>query len=179
MLYTWDIFQTQKGRCHCLAADRHLGVSGIQVTFKAMNLVKKQLKDWSVGHFNMKRLERGCVCLVAQLCLILCDPMDCSPPGSSVHGDSPGKNTLLQGIFPTQRSNPGPPHYRQILYRVSHWGRVGKKNNKGVWEKLTSGVMWKVKGGWFKRIKYWWKDGVIHCIKFSQVRWEWKTNHST
>ena len=24
--------------------------------------------------------------LVAQSCLILCDPMDCSPPGSSVHG---------------------------------------------------------------------------------------------
>ena len=40
------------------------------------------------------------------------DPVDCSPPGSSVHGDSPGKNTgvgchaLLQGIFPTQGSNP-------------------------------------------------------------------------
>ena len=37
--------------------------------------------------------------------------MDCSPPGSSVHEDSPGKNTgvgchaLLQGIFPTQESN--------------------------------------------------------------------------
>ena len=29
----------------------------------------------------------------AKLCLTLCDPMDCSPPGSSVHGDSPGKNT--------------------------------------------------------------------------------------
>ena len=27
------------------------------------------------------------------LCLTLCDPMDCSLPGSSVHGDSPGKNT--------------------------------------------------------------------------------------
>ena len=26
--------------------------------------------------------------LVAQLCLTLCDPMDCSPPGSSVHGIS-------------------------------------------------------------------------------------------
>ena len=25
------------------------------------------------------------LCLVTQLCLILCDPMDCSPPGSSVH----------------------------------------------------------------------------------------------
>ena len=41
--------------------------------------------------------------------------MDCSMPGSSVHGDSPGKNTgvgchfLLQGIFPTQGSNPGLP----------------------------------------------------------------------
>jgi len=38
-----------------------------------------------------------------------------------VHGDSPGKNTgvdchaLLQGIFPTQGSNPGLPHCRQIL----------------------------------------------------------------
>ena len=30
--------------------------------------------------------------LVAQSCLTLCDPMDCSPPGSSVQGDSPGKN---------------------------------------------------------------------------------------
>ena len=42
----------------------------------------------------------------------LCDPIDCSLPGCSVHGDSPGKNTrvdchaLLQGIFPTQRLNP-------------------------------------------------------------------------
>ena len=46
-----------------------------------------------------------------QSCLILCDPMDWSPPGSSIHGDSPGRNTrvgcqaLLQGIFPTQGSN--------------------------------------------------------------------------
>ena len=40
-----------------------------------------------------------------QLCPTLCDSMDCSPLGSSVHGDSPGKNTgvgcheLLQGVF--------------------------------------------------------------------------------
>ena len=33
------------------------------------------------------------LCLVTQSCLILCDPMDCGPPGSSIHGDSPGKNT--------------------------------------------------------------------------------------
>ena len=35
------------------------------------------------------------LCLVAQLPLTLCDPMDCNPPGSSVHGDSPGMNTGL------------------------------------------------------------------------------------
>ena len=51
------------------------------------------------------------LCLITQSCLILCDPMDCDPPGSSVHGDSPDKNTgvgchaLLQEIFPTQGSN--------------------------------------------------------------------------
>ena len=33
------------------------------------------------------------LCLVAQLNLTLGDPVDCSPPGSSVHGDYPGKNT--------------------------------------------------------------------------------------
>ena len=53
-------------------------------------------------------------------------PRRLQPPGSSVHGDSPGKNTrvgshaLFQGIFPTQGSNPGLPHCRQILYHLSH-----------------------------------------------------------
>ena len=53
------------------------------------------------------------LCLVAQLYVTVCDPVDRSPPGSSVHGNSPGKNTgvgchaLLQGIFPTQGANPG------------------------------------------------------------------------
>ena len=66
------------------------------------------------------------LCLVTQSCLTLWDPMDCSPRGSSVHVDSPGKNTgvschaFLQGIFPTQGSNPGLPHRSRILYRLSH-----------------------------------------------------------
>ena len=53
-----------------------------------------------------------CECSVTQSCPTICDPIDCSLPGSSVPGDSPGKNTgvcchaLLQGIFPTQGSNP-------------------------------------------------------------------------
>ena len=40
----------------------------------------------------------------------LCDPIDCSPPGSSVHGILQARIlewvALLQGIFPTQGSNP-------------------------------------------------------------------------
>ena len=72
---------------------------------------------------------------VTQSCPTLCDPMDCSLPGSSVHGDSPGKNTgvgchaLLQGIFPTQELNPGLPHCRQTLYHLSHQGSTNKENS--------------------------------------------------
>ena len=66
---------------------------------------------------------------VAQLPLTRWDPMDCNLPGSSVHRNSPGKNTgvgchaFLQGIFPTEGSNPGLPHFRRILYHLSHQGR--------------------------------------------------------
>ena len=50
----------------------------------------------------------------------LCDPVDCSPPGSSVHGIFQARNTavgchfLLQGIFLTQGSYPG-------LLCLLHW----------------------------------------------------------
>ena len=66
--------------------------------------------------------------LVTQSCPTLCNPMDCSPPGSSVSGDSPGKNTgvgchaRFRGIFTTQGSNPGLPHCRGIFYQLSHQG---------------------------------------------------------
>ena len=64
------------------------------------------------------------LCLVVQSCPTLCNPIDCSLPGSSVHGNSPGKNTgvgchaLLQGIFPTQGSSPGLLHCRWTLYHL-------------------------------------------------------------
>ena len=84
--------------------------------------------------------------------MTLCDPIDCSIPGSCVlhylqesewkllnpvwlrlHGlyspwNSPGQNTgmgslsLLQGIFPIHGLNPGLLHCRQILYQLSHKG---------------------------------------------------------
>ena len=67
------------------------------------------------------------LCLVTQSCL--CNPMDCRPPGSSVHGDSAGKNTrvgchaLLQGIFPNP-GTPSLPHCMRILYPLSHPGSL-------------------------------------------------------
>ena len=57
-------------------------------------------------------LHCAVLCLVTQSCLTLCDPIGYSPPGIFLHGASPDKNTgvgchaLLQGIFPTQGSNP-------------------------------------------------------------------------
>ena len=50
------------------------------------------------------------------------------PHGLYSPWNSPGQNTgvgslsLLQGIFPTQGLNPGLPHFRQILYQLSHLG---------------------------------------------------------
>ncbi|XDC67028.1 hypothetical protein R6Z07M_018210 [Ovis aries] len=64
---------------------------------------------------------------VAQLCLTLCDSMDCP-------WNSPGQNTgvgslsLLQGIFPTRGLNPCLPHCRQILYQLSHKRNAVVKN---------------------------------------------------
>ena len=109
-------------------------------------------------------------CCAVFSCFRLGNPVDCSPPGSSVHGDSPGQKTgvgchapssrgtsqprdriesrfptlqvdslpseppgkpqntglgslsLLQGIFPTQESNRGHLHCRQIVYQLSSQG---------------------------------------------------------
>ena len=66
-----------------------------------------------------------CAVLVTQWYPTLCNPMDCGPQASSVHGDSPGKNTgvgchvLLQGIFPTQELNRGLLQCKQILHSLA------------------------------------------------------------
>ena len=53
------------------------------------HISKKKESSFYGSTLQFQRL----LCLVTQSCLTLCDPMDCSLPGSSVHGDSPGKNT--------------------------------------------------------------------------------------
>ena len=71
--------------------------------------------------------------LVTQSYLTLCHPMNCSQPGSSVHGILQarilewGCHALLQGIFPTQGWNPGLLHCRWILYQQSYQGSPSAK----------------------------------------------------
>ena len=60
-------------------------------------------------------LKGVCVCVLLSYVWLFCDPVDCSPPGSTVHGNSPDNNagaschSLLQGIFPTPGIQPGFP----------------------------------------------------------------------
>ena len=115
--------------CHCLTQENilfyyyyyfwpHQRVCGILVSLPGLTPDPWQWKR--------QVLTTGVLYLVVQLCLTLWNPMDCSPSGTSLHGDSPGLNTgvdslsLLQGLFPTQVSNLGLPHCRQILYHLSH-----------------------------------------------------------
>ena len=97
-------------------------------------------KNTGVGcHFLLQCMKLKSENEVTQSCPTLSDPMDCSLPGFSIHGISQarvlewaampspkntgvGSNSLLQGIFLTQRSNPSLLHCRQILYHLSHQG---------------------------------------------------------
>ena len=53
--------------------------------------------DCSLTGLSVHRISQAIIafvlCLVAQSCPTVCNPMDCSPPSSSLLGDSPGKNT--------------------------------------------------------------------------------------
>ena len=86
--------------------------------------------------------------LVAKLCLTLCDPMDGS---SSVHGILQARNTevgshsLLQGIFPTQGSNPGLLHRKQTPPsgppgKPIHAYSRSKTNGNGMVKNMIPGV---------------------------------------
>ena len=84
-------------------------------------------------NLDIKDLQIGCCCLVTES-VQLCDPMDCHPPGSSVHG-SPrqeywnGLPFPPQGIFPNQGSNLRLLHWQAGCLLLSHKGsplKIGK-----------------------------------------------------
>ena len=85
-----------------------------------MHRWSRSMGQWMRRYRIIFRQWQPIKCMRALSCPTLWDPKDCSPPGSSVHGDSPGKNTgvgchfLLQQIFKTQGLN---PHFLCLL----HW----------------------------------------------------------
>ena len=87
--------------------------------WKKRSLCMQQRRPNAAKSKEKKVLNHVCV-FSCSVCLTPCDPMDHSPPGSSVHGIFHGKNNgagcyfLVQGIFPTQGLN---PHLLHLL----HW----------------------------------------------------------
>ena len=65
-------------------------------------------------------------CPIIQSCLTLCEPMDCSPPGSSVHGIFWASILELPfpppGDLPDPGIEPGLQDCRWILYHCATWG---------------------------------------------------------
>ena len=78
------------------------------------------------GYFH---LISWAVCLATQSCPTLCDPIDCSPPCSSVHGIFPGKNTgvgchgLLQGNLPNPGIKPRSPAFQADSFPAESPGK--------------------------------------------------------
>ena len=123
----------------------------IRSGFKSrQNILRLPQKYWKAFfHFQYSCLceagfsEMCCVC--AQPCPILCDPTNCSPPGSLWPWDSPGKNTgvgchgLLQGIFLTLGSNLCVSCIgRQILY---YWVTNSNQSKIMEWVSESCSVM--------------------------------------
>ena len=80
--------------------------------------------------------------LVAQSCPTLCDPMNCSPLGSSVHGILQARTLEWVAIsFSLGSSQPrdwmGLLHCRQILYLLSHQGSSFSFKAKCIWLKFS------------------------------------------
>ena len=84
--------------------------SGLVSREKGKKVIKARDDNFTkcVNYEYLKKVKA----LVAQSCPTLGDPVDCSPPGSSVHGILQAKNTgvsshsLLQGIFPIKPGSP-------------------------------------------------------------------------
>ena len=122
---------------------------------KIMSLVFNMLSTLVIALLPRKKhlliswlqlLSAVILCWVFQSCPTLWDPMNCSTPGSSIHGDSPGKNTgvgyhaLLQGILSTQWLKSSLQHCRKILYQLSHQrsSDFGDQENKSVTVSIVS-----------------------------------------
>ena len=95
----------------------YLGLLPIFLFWLCVSLILSCMSLYILG---ISPLSSMCMYSVAQLCLILCGPMDCSPPGSSIRGILQekilkcGAISYSGGIFPTQGSKP-------CLLHLLHW----------------------------------------------------------
>ena len=92
-----------------------LGREQISVVFGYSKRVFKSI-EWTGWR---KRRPRWEWCLVAQSCLTLCDPMDCSPPGSSIHGISQAR--ILEWVTISFSMGSSWPWDRTCVSSLLHW----------------------------------------------------------
>ena len=88
---------------------------GSQLTFSWLLM---RLGTFSNVYWPFRFLLCVCACLVTQSCPTLCNPMDCSPPGSFVHGDSQGKNPRV-GCPTSSRQSSQPRDQTQVFHIAS------------------------------------------------------------
>ena len=86
-----------------------------KMLFVPQTIAHSTVCGWNLKTFEWRRrrvlhVQISRLCSVTQSCLTLCNPMNCSHPGASVHGILQarkwvGCHALFQGIFPTQGQN--------------------------------------------------------------------------
>ena len=100
--------------CHCLLQQTHSWYRAFALIISSswnefcwfshslhLIIIKVTTQTSSQGVELLIQCSCSC-CLVAKSCLTLYDPMECSPPGSSIHGIFPGKKTGVGCYFPLQ-----------------------------------------------------------------------------
>ena len=96
----------------------------MKTTKNLWNVILKNLNEW-----RAEKIMECCVCVwtVTQSCLTLCNPVDCSPPGSSVHGIFQAGILEQLPIFYSRGSSQPRDQTRvscigkQILYHCATW----------------------------------------------------------
>ena len=73
-------------------------------------IIEEKVQKWKLNWF---RIEIAVLCLATQLCLTLCDPMDFSPPGSSVHEILQAR-ILERVAMPSSRGSSQPRDQTQV-----------------------------------------------------------------
>ena len=129
------IFQARILEWVAVAHHKYFG----NLTHLVVYFYKEVFESWKSRKYFFATLFINCCCLVAKSCLPLCDPMDNSPPGSSVHGISQARklewvaisfsrgsswprdwtrNSCITGRFFTTEP-PGKPLF--INYNIQNW----------------------------------------------------------